>query len=85
MRKYRNIKGNLQPKRILKYSEEWIEYRKNRGSNSIKVEHCDVNGDGFLDSIVKDWRTPSLKKLQICPPTVPAIGPDNLVATVEYS
>lgn len=85
MRKYRNIKGNLQPKRILKYSEEWIEYRKNRGSNSIKVEHCDANADGFLDSIVKDWRTPSLKKLQVCPATVPVVGPYNLVANIQYS
>lgn len=66
MRKYRNIKGNLQPKRILKYSEEWIEYRKKRGADSVKVEHCDVDTDGFHDAIVRDWRNPALKKQQLC-------------------
>lgn len=66
MRKYRNIKGNPQPKRILKYSEEWIEYRKKRGADSVKVEHCDVDTDGFHDAIVRDWRSPALKKQQIC-------------------
>lgn len=85
MRKYRNIKGNLQPKRILKYSEEWIEYRKKRGADSVKVEHCDIDIDGFQDAIVRDWRSPALKKLQICAPTIPVIGPRNLVATVEIS
>ena len=66
MRKYRNIKGNPQPKRILKYSEEWIEYRKKRGADSVKVEHCDIDTDGFHDAIVRDWRSPALKKQQIC-------------------
>jgi hypothetical protein len=71
VRKYRNIKGNLQPKRILKYSEEWIQYRKKRGADSLKVDHCDTDADGFEDSIVRDWRSPALKKLQACTPPAP--------------
>lgn len=78
MRKYRNIKGNLEPKRILKYSEEWIEYRKSRGANSIKVGHCDVDTDGFDDSIVRGWRSPAAGKTQTCIPLPPAAGPTNL-------
>jgi len=80
MRKYRNIKGNLQPKRILKYSEEWIEYRKKRGADSVKVEHCDVDTDGFHDAIVRDWRSPALKKQQICIFSLPKSGPLCLTA-----
>jgi hypothetical protein len=72
VRKYRNIKGNLQPKRILKYSEEWIEYRKKRGADSVKVDHCDVDADGFHDAIVRDWRSPALKKLQTCEEPAPS-------------
>lgn len=77
MRKYRNIKGNLQPKRILKYSEEWIQYRKSRGADSVKTEHCDIDTDGHLDAIVRAWRSPALKKLQICQ-SVPTGGPTNV-------
>lgn len=83
MRKYRNIKGNLQPKRILKYSEEWIQYRKKRGADSLKVDHCDTDADGFEDSIVRDWRSPALKKLQACTPPVPELpqlGPTGLLS-----
>lgn len=82
MRKYRNIKGNLQPKRILKYSEEWIEYRKKRGADSVKVEHCDVDTDGFHDAIVRDWRSPALKKTQTCIPPPPALGPSALSSSI---
>ena len=78
MRKYRNIKANLQPKRILKYSEEYIEYRKKRGGNSVKVEHCDTNIDGFDDSIVRGWRSPAAGKTQTCTEIPPAAGPGNL-------
>lgn len=85
MRKYRNIKANLQPKRILKYSEEWIQYRKSRGSNSIKVDHCDVDADGFEDAIVRDWRSPALKKLQTCELTVPKYGPTEVLTEVKPS
>lgn len=81
MRKYRNIKGNSQPKRILKYSEEWIQYRKLRGANSIKVDHCDVDDDGHLDAIVRAWRSPALKKLQVCL-FAPPYGPRNVA--VDY-
>lgn len=77
MRKYRNIKGNLQPKRILKYSEEWIQYRKSRGADSVKTEHCDIDTDGHLDAIVRAWRSPALKKLQICD-YLPSGGPINV-------
>ena len=85
MRKYRNIKGNSQPKRILKYSEEWIQYRKSRGSDSVKTEHCDIDTDGHLDAIVRAWRSPALKKVQICepaPPAVPSTGPTALAFQV---
>lgn len=82
MRKYRNIKGNLQPKRILKYSEEWIEYRKKRGADSVKVEHCDVDTDGFHDAIVRDWRSPALKKQQTCIVPPPKGGPLDLSAEI---
>ena len=96
MRKYRNIKYNNIPRRITKYSEEWIEYRKHRGSNSVKVEHCDIDADGFDDSIVRDYRSPALKKLQTCGPAYPIDGPsslnvglDNLIVSapgyVDYS
>ena len=91
-RKYRNLKGNSQPKRILKYSEEWIQYRKLRGADSIKVAHCDTDDDGHFDAIVRAWRHPALKKSQICQttppfgptnvvvaPLLPAFGPDNVV------
>lgn len=78
MRKYRNIKANLQPKRILKYSEEYIEYRKKRGGNSVKVEHCDADIDGFDDSIVRGWRSPAAGKTQTCTEIPPAAGPGNL-------
>jgi hypothetical protein len=77
VRKYRNIKGNLQPKRILKYSEEWIQYRKSRGADSVKTEHCDIDADGHLDAIVRAWRSPALKKLQICG-YLPTGGPSNV-------
>jgi hypothetical protein len=83
VRKYRNIKGNLQPKRILKYSEEWIEYRKKRGADSVKVEHCDVDTDGFHDAIVRDWRSPALKKQQTCIIPVPEGGPLDLTAQIQ--
>ena len=79
-RKYRNLKGSLQPKRILKYSEEWIQYRKLRGADSVKVEHCDIDDDGHLDSIVRAWRSPALKKLQICD-YLPGLGPTNVVVS----
>lgn len=82
MRKYRNIKGNLQPKRILKYSEEWIEYRKKRGADSVKVEHCDIDTDGFHDAIVRDWRSPALKKQQTCIVPPPKGGPLDLSAEI---
>lgn len=82
MRKYRNIKYNNIPRRITKYSEEWIEYRKHRGSNSVKVEHCDINEDGFDDSIVRDYRSPALKKLQTCGPILPETGPSSLSAAL---
>ena len=77
-RKYRNIKGNSQPKRILKYSEEWIQYRKLRGADSVKVAHCDTDDDGHFDAIVRAWRHPALKKLQVCQ-TTPPFGPSNVV------
>jgi hypothetical protein len=79
-RKYRNLKGSLQPKRILKYSEEWIQYRKLRGADSVKVEHCDIDDDGHLDSIVRAWRSPALKKIQICD-YLPGLGPTNVVVS----
>lgn len=82
MRKYRNIKYNNIPRRVTKYSEEWIEYRKHRGSNSVKVEHCDINADGFDDSIVRDYRNPALNKLQTCGPTIPGTGPSSLSAAL---
>ena len=86
-RKYRNIKGNSQPKRILKYSEEWIQYRKLRGADSVKTEHCDIDDDGHLDSIVRAWRHPALKKQQVCSstpsaPAQPQSGPTGLDADV---
>ena len=88
-RKYRNIKGNSQPKRILKYSEEWIQYRKLRGADSVKTEHCDIDDDGHLDSIVRAWRHPALKKQQVCSSTSstpaqpqPQSGPTSLDADV---
>ena len=79
-RKYRNGKGNSQPKRILKYSEEWIQYRKLRGADSVKVAHCDTDDDGHFDAIVRAWRHPALKKSQICL-TTPPFGPDNVVVS----
>ena len=85
MRKYRNIKYNDTPRRVTKYSEEWIEYRKHRGSDSVKVEHCDINADGFDDSIVRDYRSPALKKLQTCGPILPKIGPSSLSAALGKS
>ena len=81
-RKYRNLKGNSQPKRVLKYSEEWIQYRKLRGADSVKVDHCDVDDDGHFDSIVRAWRSPALKKLQVCLST-PPYGPTNV--SVNYN
>ena len=79
-RKYRNIKGNSQPKRILKYSEEWIQYRKLRGADSVKVAHCDTDDDGHFDAIVRAWRHPALKKLQVCK-TTPLYGPNNVIVS----
>jgi len=79
-RKYRNIKGNSQPKRVLKYSEEWIQYRKLRGADSVKVAHCDTDDDGHFDAIVRAWRHPALKKLQVCHST-PPYGPSNVVVS----
>ena len=77
MRKYRNIKYNLQPRRVTKYSEEYIQYRKARGTLSVKAELCDTDSDGFEDAIVRDWRSPALKKQQICK-RPPLYGPTNL-------
>lgn len=83
MRKYRNIKYNNTPRRVTKYSEEWIQYRKHRGSNSVKVEYCDLDDDGFDDSIVRDWRSPALLKQQICGIPRPQSGPRQLQASAN--
>ena len=66
MRKYRNLKNNPQPQKITKYSEEYLQYRQVRGSHSVKASLCDTDADGFEDAISKAWRSPALKKLQIC-------------------
>ena len=84
MRKYRNIKFNLQPRRILKYSEEYLQYRQSRGALSVKAELCDTDADGFEDAIVRDWRSPALKKLQTCGVALPEFGPTNLRTTPSF-
>jgi hypothetical protein len=53
----------------------------------VKVEHCDIDDDGHLDSIVRAWRHPALKKQQVCSstpsgPAQPQSGPTGLDADV---
>ena len=90
MRKYRNLKFNLQPKRITKYSEEYLQYRQSRGSMSVKQELCDTDADGFEDAIVSDYRSPAAGKVAVCDVVtespvdtpIPVLGPSNLTNEV---
>jgi hypothetical protein len=66
MRKYRNGKQSREPRRLSKYSPEYIQYRENRGGYSVKVGLCDITGDGEEDTISVAWRNPANGKVQTC-------------------
>ena len=97
MRKYRNGKQSREPRRLSKYSPEYIQYRENRGGYSVKVGLCDITGDGEEDTISVAWRNPANGKVQTCakgyvqstPPAPsgisalasPQVGPTNILVT----
>ena len=85
MRKYRNGKQSREPRKLSKYSPEYIQYRENRGGYSVKVGLCDITGDGEEDTISVAWRNPANGKVQNCTVIVtptPASGPTYLNASL---
>lgn len=85
MRKYRNGKQSREPRKLSKYSPEYIQYRENRGGYSVKVGLCDMTGDGEEDTISVAWRNPANGKVQNCTVIVtptPASGPTYLNASL---
>ena len=84
MRKYRNGKQSREPRKLSKYSPEYIQYRENRGGYSVKVGLCDMTGDGEEDTISVAWRNPANGKVQNCTVVInptPIYGPTYLSAS----
>ena len=85
MRKYRNGKQSREPRKLSKYSPEYIQYRENRGGYSVKVGLCDMTGDGEEDTLSVAWRNPANGKVQNCTVVInptPIYGPTYLSASL---
>ena len=62
MRKYRNGKKSQRLQGDNKYSESYLEYSHARGSRSVKSIVFDTDGNGDVDTILKAWRHPAVRK-----------------------
>ena len=81
MRKYRNGKASGEPRRDWKYSPEYLAYRQSRGGESLKVSQCDIDSDGYRDSIVSKWRNPAANKVEHCDESSPSPSPEPAAPT----